>query len=182
MDYLLLQDFLVSYSLPTLIVAVIVVAVSLTLNKVFDKLPALIKTYLPFLFAILIYFFYDCVFVLKDLSFRQETLYAGLLSGSLSVIISSSIKKIKAGKPLGASATILLIESLLQGHIADENLSQTATEIESALLNETNQHLAEQQVIDKITNSCPDISNANAISLSKLIVSAVNNVKNFKKD
>lgn len=182
MNCLFLQDFLVSYSLPTLIVAVIVLAVSLTLNRVFDKLPALIKTYLPFLFAVIIYFLYDCLFVLKDFSFRRETLYAGLLSGSLSAVISSSIRKIKAGKPLGASATVLLIENILQGYIASDRLTQTAIEIESALLDDSNELSSEQQVIDKITYNCPDISNTNVIYLSKLIISAVKNIKGTKKD
>ena len=48
---------------------------------------------------------------------KKEVFYGGILSGSLSAIISSAIKKISNGKPIGVSATVLLIEGNLDGYI-----------------------------------------------------------------
>ena len=176
MDYLLLQDFLVTYSLPTLIVAVIVSAVSLTLNKFFNGAPKLLKAYLPFLLAILLYFLYDILFVEGSFSFKKEVFYGGILSGSLSAIISSALNKILNGKPIGVSATILLIEGILEGYIESHLLTKTATDIELAFSLEDGEKI-EQQVIKTITYNCSSLSNSEIIRLSKLIISAVKQVK-----
>ena len=176
MDYLLLQDFLVTYSLPTLIVAVIVSAVSLTLNKFFNRSPKLLKAYLPFLLAVLLYFIYDILFVEGDFSFKKEVFYGGILSGSLSAIISSAIKKISNGKPIGVSATVLLIEGILDGYIETHLLTKTAMDIELALSLEDSTK-QEQQVVDTITYNCSSLTSDEIIRLAKLILGAVKQVK-----
>lgn len=176
MDYLLLQDFLVTYSLPTLIVAVIVSAVSLTLNKFFSRAHKLLKAYLPFVLAILLYSGYYMIFVEKAFVLKKEVFYGGILSGSLSAIISSAIGKILSGKPIGASATVLLIEGMLEGYIETHLLTKTAIDIELALSLEDGEKI-EQQVIDTISYNCSSLTYNEIIGLSKLIISAVKQVK-----
>ena len=176
MDYLLLQDFLVSFSLPTLIVAVIVSAVSLTLNKFFNGIPKLLKAYLPFVLAILLSFGYDIIFVEGAFCFKKEVFYGGILSASLSAIISSALNKISQGKPIGVSATVLLIEGILESYIESNLLTNTALEIEQALILEDSEK-KEQQVIDTITYNCSSLSNDEIINLTKLIITAVKEVK-----
>ena len=172
-----LQDFLVSYSLPTLIVAIIVCTVSLTLNKFFDKMPKLLKVYLPFLMAILLYFSYDMIFVLKAFTFRNETLCAGVLSGSLSVIISSSLNKIFQGKPFNVNKTILLIEGILEGYVNQSCLTQTAYVIEQILLTCTDNVEKEKQVENALRENGEQIIEAEVSSLTKLIIEAVSSIK-----
>lgn len=175
MDYLLLQDFLVTYSLPTLIVAVIVSAVSLTLNKFFVNAPKLLKAYFPFLLAVLLYFLYDMIFVERAILLNKHAFYGGILSGSLSAIISSALRKISSGKSIGVSATVLLIEGILDGYIANHLLTKTALDIEVALSLEDGEK-KEQQVIDTISYNCSSLSSDQVIRLAKLIISAVKHV------
>lgn len=177
MNNLLLQDFLVSYSLPTLIVAIIVCTVSLTLNKFFDKMPKLLKVYLPFLLAILLYFCYDMIFVIKAFSFRHETFCAGILSASLSVILSSSLNKIFQGKPFNVNKTILLIEGILEGYISQTSLTQTAYIIEEILLNCQDVIEQERQVEDLLKQNGDQLIIAEASHLTKLIIEAVSSIK-----
>ncbi len=174
---LYLQDFLVSYSLPTLIVAVIVCTVSLTLNKFFDKMPKLLKVYLPFLMAILLYFCYDMIFVLKAFTFRYETFCTGILSASLSIILSSSLSKIFQGKPFSVNKTILLIEGILDGYISQNCLSQTAYVIEEILLNCQDTIEQEKQVENVLRNNGDESIVAEASHLTKLIIEAVSSIK-----
>ena len=116
MDYLLLQDFLVTYSLPTLIVAVIVSAVSLTLNKFFVNAPKLLKAYFPFLLAVLLYFLYDMIFVERAILLNKHAFYGGILSGSLSAIISSVlIFNFSEMTRIALSFVAKLLENLYQG-------------------------------------------------------------------
>lgn len=175
MDYLLLQDFLLNYSLPTLIVAVIVSAVSLTLNKFFSNAPKLLRAYLPFLLAILLYYFYHVIFIEGSFTLKKEIFYGGILSGSLSAIISSCLKKISHGKPIGVSATVLLIEGILDGYIESHLITKTAIDIELALSLDDDEK-KEQQVVDTITYNCSSLSAEQILSLAKLIISAVKQV------
>ncbi len=177
MDYLFIQDFLTTYSLPTLIVAIIVCTVSLTLNKFFDKLPKLLRAYFPFLLALLLYVVYDMIFVLKFFSFRTESLYAGLVSGSLSAIISSAIKKIAKGKHIDTSTTVMLIESILEGYIAQDTLTSLALDIEKDLSISIEKTLTEEQLVNKISAVTNNISVSEISRLAKLIVCALNSIK-----
>lgn len=174
----ILKDILTTYSLPTIIISAIICVVSLTLNKFFSKLPKLLKAYLPFLTAIILYFAYDMVFVVKDFVFREETLYAGIFSGSLGTIICSIIKKFSQGKLTTVDNTLLLIESILEGYIDQNIISSTALEIQALLfLNAGDEGFSEKQVIDAITKASTDISYIDICYLAKLIIAAVKSVK-----
>ena len=177
MNDLFLQDFLVSYSLPTLIVAIIVCTFSLTLNKFFDKLPKLLKVYLPFLLAIVLYFAYDIIFVLKTFQLRQETLYAGLLSASLSAILSTSLKKLFQGKPVSVNKTLLLIEGILEGYVNQSCLTQTAYIIEQILLTCQDSIEQEKQVQNALKENGGEMVENDLKYLAKLIIKAVSSIK-----
>lgn len=176
MNDLFLQDFLVSYSLPTLVVSVIVCTISLTLNKFFDKMPKLLKAYLPFLLAIFLYFCYDIIFVLKTFTFRQETLYAGLLSASLSTIFTSLLKKILQGKVVNVNKTLLLIEGILEGYISQNCLTETAYIIEQILLS-CNDDVEQEKQVENALKENGDIVESDLKYLVKLIIKAVSSIK-----
>ncbi len=176
MDYLFLQDFFVSYSLPTLAIALIACIVRLILEKSFKKLSKQFLSYIPFLLAILLYFGYDMIFVIHKVSFTKGAFYGGILSGSLSVIFYSSINKISKGKPLGANATILLIEGILNEYVSQDILTKTALEIEKVLSIEDDT-VMHQQVVDTLTYNCTNISSADVIHLAKLIITGAKSIK-----
>ena len=176
MNYLFLQDFLVSYSLPTLAIAFIVCIVRLILNKFFSKLPRLIKSYIPFILAMILYYAYDIFFIIKQVIFTKQSFYGGLLSGSLSAVFYSTLIKIGKGKPIGTSATILLIEGILNGYVAQELLTKTAIQIEKALSTKDST-LSEQQVVDTLTYNCSGLSNSDIVHLARLILSTAKTIK-----
>ena len=174
---LLLQDILTSYSLPTMVIAVIVCTASLTLNKFFNNLPKNITVYIPFLMAIVLYFLYDMIFVIYDFTFRSETLYAGIFSGSLSAIISSTITKLLQGKPINTNATIILIENILRGDVDQKVLSKTASEIENLLLLNNDDDLVLKDIVKILTEITSELSQIDICNLAKLIIVAVNSIK-----
>lgn len=174
---LILKDILTSYSLPTVIIAVIVCAVSLTLNKFFNKIPKFVRVYIPFVVAIILYSVYDMIFVFHNFILTSQTLYAGIFSGSLSTIIYSIVIKVLQGKPINTNSTIILIESILQGYIDQNLLAQTACQIESLFLGEGDDYLREQNIIDTLSNLSQNISHVDICRLAKLIITAVNSIK-----
>ena len=176
MDYILLKDFLARYSLPTLIIAFVCAIASIIIDLCFkQRLPRLVKSYIPFLTAIVLYFAYDMIFVLKAFSFSDASFYAGILSGSLSVLIKKTALKIAQGKNIGISATALLIEGLLSGYVSDGALTETARVLEKILLSE---NLDENDAVDQVILTIKEKvevekSETELMHLAKLIVSAV---------
>ncbi|MBO7345495.1 MAG: hypothetical protein J6U92_06125 [Clostridia bacterium] len=153
MDLIYLKEFLSNYSFSTLIIASVIAVVTLILDKFLSKkLSATLKTYIPFILSILVNVVYDMYFVINSFALRVESVYAGVLCGSLSAIIVSVINKIKKGEPIPLSATTLLIERILRGYLTKESATTTALILEKLF------DRAETQNGDKITAN--DVSNA----------------------
>lgn len=186
MNFVFLKDFLSEYSLPTLIISGIIAVISLILDKFLaKKLPTGVNNYISFALAILSYFIYDMVFVIRLFSFRTEAFYAGILCGSLSAIIVSVIKKIKKGEPITLSATTLLIEKLLEEYVSRESATATAIVIEEILESKQNENQEQALTVLEIASALKQQDNINlpeeqVYFVAGLIVSAVTEFKKAK--
>lgn len=179
MDYILLEDFFANYSLPVIVIAVIVGVVKLLLEKFCDlKMPKFVCAYMPFLLCIILYSVFDMAFVLKKFAFTAHALYAGLLSGSLSVVICSTLKKIISGKPIITNQTILLIEGLIHGFISDNCISATAVKLEQIFDQDYSDELLTNHVVNTLKeNAQPIFSEDDLLHLSLLVTQAVKTLK-----
>ncbi|MBQ8427350.1 MAG: hypothetical protein IJX16_06310 [Clostridia bacterium] len=177
MNYVYLRVFIENYSLPTLIISSIVSVLNLLYDKFCaDKLPATVRNFLPFLLSTILYYTYDMIFVLHGFTFSAGTFSAGVLSGSLSVIITASVYKLKNGKPISANAEILLIENLLSNYVKADLISYTASTIKSILDGENEDK--EQQIFDTVLkNSDTEINSVELKVMVALIIKAVMAVK-----
>lgn len=182
MDYVLLKDFFANYSLPVLIIALAVGTIKFIVDKFLPvKTPKTILPYLPFIVCTVFYIAYDMIFVLKSFSFTLQSLYAGVLSGSLSVVFCSALKKIDNGKPLNVSQTVLLIEGMLHGFMSENLLSQTAIELEKVLQdNSSDQVLSDKVSLTLKNNAYSLFSDDDIMRLAMLIIQAVKSLKNDK--
>jgi hypothetical protein len=177
MNYVYLRVFIENYSLPTLAISGIVAILMLLYDKFLaSKLPTTVRNFLPFLLSTILYYAYDMVFVVGGFVFSKGTLSAGILSGSLSIIITSSIYKLKNGKPISLDNKSVLIEHILTGFISQELLKATVTEIISIINSEI---IDKEQVITETisNNSQAQMEIAEIKALSSLIVKAVSSVK-----
>ena len=122
------------------------------------------KTQLPFALAVIAHFIYDMIFVSRAFVFTEQAFAAGILGGSLSIIINSLISKIKRGEFIGLSTTAILIEGLLDGIVPETCLAATAVAVESIITDEANQKEKEQLIseISQIVklNSGKDLTDA----------------------
>ncbi len=174
MELNLLKEFLLSYSLPTVIIALIVGVVGfLTERFIKVKIPQFILTYAPFIISVIIYFSYDMIFLIKAFYLRNEVIYAGLLSGSLSVIIKEVIKKLISGRPVNLSATALLIEGLISGYVKNSALANTAILIESIINKKEERSKTTEDVFATLKDNSTDIDEQDLLSLATIIITAV---------
>ena len=176
MDFILLKNFLAHYSLPTVIIAVLVSIITVVIKKIFkEKISKTVISYAPFLLAIVLYIVYDTAFVLKAFTLRSESFYAGLLCGSLSAVIVSAIKKISQGKPIGVSATILLIESLLDGYVCENRLTEVASLLDGILAADKQENVSER-VLTTLKDNAEGFSETELKHLASVIVQTVNSL------
>ncbi len=181
MEYVYLTDFFATYSLPALVIALIVSVITFIINKFLaDKLPSSARSYIPFILAIILYLGYDMIFVCNAFVINVNSIYAGMLCGSMSLIIGGALSRIKTGKPLSVSQTVLLIESLLTGYVHNDNLTSTALEVESLIADDENgtDENGIAQVIKQ--NSVDGLTESDFIRLSKLIITAIFSNKKTK--
>ncbi len=181
MEYVYLKDFFATYSLPTLVIAIIVSIITFILHKFLaNKLSLSALSYIPFILAIIMYLAYDMIFVCGAFKINVNSIYAGMLCGSMSLVIGGALARIKKGKPLTVSQTVLLIESLLIGFVSSENLTQTATAVDS-LIAENEENTNAESIAEKIKeNSIDGFDESEFLRLAKLIITAIFSSKKEK--
>ena len=180
MDFVFLENFFAGFTVPTVIIAIISGTVNVLFDKFLaDKVNATLRNYAVFMLAVILYVAFDALFVLKAFEIRTQTLYSGILSGSLSMILSSAFKRISEGKSIGGSATRLLIESLIEEYVSANSITATAIAIEK-LFNDSS--ICENK-IEKIKDVIA--ANANCVidqdellSVAKLIIQSINALNN----
>lgn len=179
MDFILLKDFFISYSLPTVIIALCVTVAVLVLEKIFkDKIPFKVMNYIPFILSVIIYVIYGLI--ISSGKITSDYFYAGILSGSLSTVMRSAINRISQGKSIGLSATVLLIESLLKGYVDENSLTKTAILIDELLTKHTEE--LNDDIIKKTASILKDNANCDkpddeTIKVATLIVRSIKALK-----
>ncbi len=181
MEYVYLKDFFATYSLPTLVIALIVSVITFIFNRFLsNKLSKSTRAYLPFIISIALYLAYDMIFVCGEFKINVNSIYAGVLCGSTSLVIGGALARIKTGKPLSVSQTVLLIESILAGFVEAESLSSTATAIEG-LIADTEENTNADSIANAIKENANDsIDESELIRLAKLIITAIFSSKKAK--
>ncbi len=186
MEYVELLDFFAVYSLPTLIIAVIVAVVKLVTDRFLaSKIGALFSGAIPLALAVLLNFGYDCVFIRKGVYFGEETFTTGLLAWSIASIITAIVYRIKTGKLNGISDSVgLIIEGILRNHVRADFLISTAVAvkgfIEKALKTENYDHDAlVNEIAEKVKEFSEDgITDDEIKAVAELTVKAVKQLKN----
>lgn len=175
MEIVLLKDFIFSYGLPTVVISVAVGVISLLVEKILKvKLPKLLLTYAPFILAVVLHIAYDTIFVLKNFSISMQSVYAGLISGSLSIIIKETAKKILSGKRVNLSATAILIEGLITGYVKSDCIVQTAILLESVIADgKENDSLIREKIYSTLKENSEHVDEQDLIRLATLIIATV---------
>ncbi len=124
-----IQAFLGLFDVKTLGVAVAVCTVMAVLKKVLkDKLKKSVSVYLPTVLATVFQFALKLALYGTEFAFSSETLYEGLVTGSVSTVLSVAVNKLIAGKSVGSPA-VMIIESILSEIVKKENMQSVTEEI-----------------------------------------------------
>ena len=135
MNYDVIFDFFADFSLPTLIIATFVAIVKLIFDKFLsEKLGERFLTFLPFALAILLHFAYGSIFIHHSICFGEDTVTAGMISGSISVGISVLYKKLQNGNFTGFTDGIaLVLEGILKSCVRSDALYIAVLAVETVI-------------------------------------------------
>lgn len=178
MNLITIQDFFADYSVSSVVMAGLIFTVIYFLDKInLSKSFRRILFLLPFALGILFSFVYNLILT-KNAEFTLEVIYAGLISGSLSVIIKVTITKIIKGEPLPKTKAQLLITGLIEGYVKKESITIVIQFIENLFVEIETSNLTENQVIEQIANELKKhttsvLKEGDLITLASLIYTTV---------
>ena len=174
-----LQLFLGSIDLLTAIVAVCVCVIMTILKKVLkDKLKTSISVYLPTVLAIVIHFILKTITDGIYSSLSITTVYNGLISGSVSTVISVAITRFISGKPF-STPKIMIIEGILKEIINKEHI-QSATEEILLVIEEDDDEFTKTRKVSEIIFNYTNLEMGDE-QLKTLSVFIVNSISQIKK-
>ncbi len=129
MNFFNLQGFIENYGLPALIISIIVAVISIVLDIALKNKLFSIKSYLPFIMAIILMSIYELIFGSFFLN-TKEISSAAIICGSTSSGIFAIFKRFSNGKSIDLSLPfeVLEIEGFLQD-IIEENKKQEVAEL-----------------------------------------------------
>ena len=173
-----LQLFLGSIDLLTAIVAVCVCVIMTILKKVLkEKLKTSISVYLPTVLAVVIHFTITTITDGIYCSLSINTIYDGLISGSVSTVISVAITRFINGKPL-TSPKIMIIEGILKEIINKEHIQSVTQEILLVVEEDDDEFTKTTKVSEIIFNYTNlEMGEEQLQTLSVFIVNSISQIK-----
>lgn len=183
MNFVSIKDFFALYSTPTILLATLVGVICLLMDKFLDKkIPLSIRNYTPILLSILLSFILDMIFVIGEFRFSESAFAMGLISGSISLVIKSIVTKLITGKGINFNPTVMIIEQLILGYVANESITKTAVLIAEIIFNEINEEETKRQIVEAlVNNSKEEHLNEELVSLADLIHSSIKNLNEDDK-
>ncbi len=178
MNFVSIKEFFSLYSMPTIVIALLVATLTIITEKFLrKKIPLSLRNYAPVLFSILFSFIFDMIFVARKFTFSESAFAMGLVSGSISLVIKSIALKLFSGKGINFNPAVMIIEQLILGYVANESITKTAVLIAEIIFNEINEEESKRQIVEAIINSSQtEYSSDELVSLADLIHSSIKNL------
>ena len=96
MDFENLINAFIPYGLPSLVIGLAVGIVFSLVERMINKRGATVSAYLPIAVSVGVFIVYSAIFSPREI-FSEQTISAGLLSGSLAAAVFAFIKNLKSG-------------------------------------------------------------------------------------
>ncbi len=174
MDYLILQEYAVSYGIHAIVLSVLICLVRFILKTFLkEKINEVTRSYIEIAFAILSEFLYSLILFGDTRVLPFKSISSALLSYSLSLIIYSILRRIVKGKSVKVDTKTLVIEELLSSYLTEEELSSLAKTVAKELDNGLDDKGLLTLLSDKLSR--PE-ENEEIIALVNLIISSVNKI------
>ena len=182
MNNLNLEELFSSYGLSTVVIAIVASIVDYILDKtLLKKAHVLIKNLIPLLISMLFTLIYQWLYSGEQLVF-SKLLISGLTAGTISIVISITVKKTVNGEKVTTHPALLLIEGILDGLVEETKKVEVIEKIDLILSTIGIDDLDESEIFEKISSVIKD--NANALlkenDLTALVEIIIKTIKSEK--
>ena len=174
MDYLILQEYAVTYGLHAIVLSLLICLVRFILKTFLkEKINEVTRSYIEIAFAILSEFIYSLIVFGDARVLTFKSVSSALLSYSLSLIIYSLIRRIVKGKTIKVDTKTLVIEELLSPYAKEEEVSK----LSKTIAKEIDKGLDEKGLLSLLSDklSRPE-EDEEIIALVHLIFSSLNKI------
>ena len=178
MNLILIQDFFADYSISSVIIAIIVGIATYFTSKIKTLSKQRSFLYLlHFFLSIALTFVYNLILG-KQNALNLQTLSAGIMSGSLSLVIKVLLNKIINGEKLPNDKVSLLIAGLIDGYVKKDAIQVVISFVKGLLCGEESSATAEDDAINQIAfnlkqHSFEDYTDGDIFALACLIFASV---------
>ncbi len=187
MDFNNVVTFLTNYSVPTIIISILITVLTFIFDRfILNKLPFIIKGYVPFILGIILFFLYDTLFISHKINLSEDLISGGILCGSLSTAFFTFINRVFINKKTAYNfdAFSLSIEGIIKDYVDLDDLDLTVLEIKNSVVNDYILGLKEETVFFNIksvlTKYCKKpLNDIEKATLSYLIISSYKSLKNL---
>lgn len=172
-----IQSFFSLCDQKTLTIAICVSIMVTVLRKILkDKLSVFISLYLPILLSIIIQLVWTGIIDGFNTAFTIETVYSGLITGTLSSIVTAIAIRTISGSSI-RSPELMFIEGTLSEFIKKDALKQVSVEILQAINNPAIEDLPKALQMIILNNSNPDIDDIEAYDIACFIINSISTIK-----
>jgi hypothetical protein len=167
-----------NFSVDTIIISMVISVISILIELIFkDKMPAFLKTFLPFVLGAIFFCLYKLI--IKEKIEVISVISSGVSAGSLSFVIKAFVSNIK-NKSENKDVLFLAVKEILNDYYQGENL-QNISNILSVYLkdfkNADNNLSLFEGLMLKLKEFDKDINEFNALSISASIERAYNSLQ-----
>lgn len=184
MNNLNLEEIFSKYGISTIVIAIVASIIDYVLDKtLLKKAHALIKNLIPLLLSVIFTLLYQWVCT-SDEFVLSKVLFSGITAGTISIVISISIKKTVNGEKVTTNPALLLLEGILDGLVEDNKKLEVIEKIDLILSTVGIDNLTETEIFEKISSVIKD--NANALlkenDLTAIVEIIIKTIKSEKDE
>ncbi len=176
MNLIMLKDFFTEYSVSTIVIALLSAAIKIVVDRfATSKTAKRITWYLPFLTGVLFGYLYQLIF-LKTVTFDENVVYSGVISGTLAYAFALIIRRIYRGEALPDNPALAVIEGLVDGYVQDDCVQEVILVIYQHYVDSGKDQKG--NAVEKITDTLNGYSNgmlasAEIITLAQMIIKSL---------
>ena len=174
MELLSILEVFDGYSLPIIIISLIISALTLVIEKFFaKKIPIAILSYIPFLLGVGIYLGYFLIF--ESTTIKEEVIYQGLLCGALSTVYVVLIENLLRGN-FSSNLPLLTFQNSLKKVVGKEKLLESSKRVYLLFEEPLEEEILKGEIIAILKEYSVNTEEDLAV-IASVVIQAVNSLK-----
>ncbi|MBE5756291.1 MAG: hypothetical protein E7342_00655 [Clostridiales bacterium] len=174
MDLLSVLEVFKGYSLPIVIISIIIGVLTLIIEKLFVKRVSIaVLSYIPFILGIGIYSIYFLIF--ESAPFSIDAIYQGILCGALSTVYVVLIENLLRGS-FSSNLALLTIQNGVKKVVGKENVLESSKRVHALFEEPLEEEILKNEII-AVLKEYSEKSNEDLAVIASVVIQTVSSLK-----